>query len=253
MGRSAAVFGFANTLGLGVSLATGSHVHLDLIGTGAFIPAAWATQGAGLRSRLSAGVIGLWALRLASFLFYRALQTGHDARLDQTLSTAGGAIGFWAISWLWGVLTCLPHVLGSGIADRPKLGFSGGAALALCAFGLYWEIVADVQKWQFKLDPANKGLFCNVGLWSLSQHPNYFGNLCLWTGIFLLNAPMILRSGRLKLLLGAMSPLFLAFLFYGQASGKITKSAELFAQRYAGNPAFSDYVRRVPLIVPRLF
>ena len=54
-----------------------------------------------------------WATRLATFLFYRVLHTGHDARLDAQLATAGGAVGFWAVSFLWGVVASAPHALGA--------------------------------------------------------------------------------------------------------------------------------------------
>mmetsp|Transcript_26978 Transcript_26978/g.89508 ORF Transcript_26978/g.89508 Transcript_26978/m.89508 type:complete len:355 (+) Transcript_26978:36-1100(+) len=251
--RSVAVFGVLNLLGLGVSLATGSHLHLDLIGTGAFAVAAATTFGPDLRSQLSAGVVSLWAIRLTSFLVYRALQIGHDARLDATLSSVGGSIAFWFISFMWGVVTLLPHSVGAGCSQRPKMGFGAYAALALCAFGLYWEVASDLQKWFFKLDPANKGCFCNVGLWAWSQHPNYFGNLCLWAGLFLLNASPLARAGPAPLVLGALSPLFLAALFYGQASGTIMNSTALATQKYSSDPVFAAYVKQVPLVIPWRF
>lgn len=248
--RSIAVFSFINLLGLGTSLATGSHLHLDLLGTGAFVVMAWATRGSDPRSHLSAAMIAVWSTRLASFLFYRALQLGHDARLDQTLSSPGGAVAFWVVSCIWGVITALPHTLGTGCARRPLSGLGAVAALTLCAFGLYWEVVADWQKWWFKADPANRGRFCTVGLWSLSQHPNYFGNLCFWSGIFMLNAAPLAAQGKLRLLVGALGPVFLAALFFGQASGTITNSVELAAARYSSDPAYVAYVQEVPLLVP---
>lgn len=242
-----------NLLGVSVSLATGSHLHLDLLGTGAFVAVAWVTRGTDLRSRLSAGIVAAWALRLASFLFYRALQVGHDARLDGTLSTTTGAIGFWAVSFIWGVVTTLPHSLGVGSHQRPKLGVGAAAAVVFCAFGLYWEAASDLQKWLFKLDQANAGRLCTVGLWAYSQHPNYFGNLCLWSGILLLNAAALARSGWWRLPLAACGPLFLALLFFGQATGKIALSLTLAQKMYGGDPMYQAYVKDVPLIFPRLF
>lgn len=250
---STGIFGAINLLGLAISLGTGSHVHLDLLGTGAFAAVAWATQGPDLRSQLSAGVVGLWAVRLAAFLFFRALQLGHDARLDETLASTGGAIGFWGASFLWGVITALPHTLGSGCGQRPQLGAGAVFALVLCAAGLYWEWAGDAQKWLFKADPTNRGKFCDVGVWSMSQHPNYFGNLLIWTGVFLLNAAPLAEAGKIYLLLGSLSPLFLGALFYGQASGAITNSVALAAEKYSGDPAYAEYLENVPLIVPKFF
>jgi len=250
---SAGALGATNLLGLGISLATGSHAHLDLIGSGSFAVVAWLTSGVDLRSKLSGGIISLWAVRLALFLFYRALQVGHDLRLDETLATTGGAVGFWAVSFLWGFITALPHTLGASCSKRPELGPLALAALLLSATGLYWEWVADAQKWWFKADLANRGNFCDVGLWSLSQHPNYFGNLLIWIGVFLMNAAPLWATNKGYFLLSCTSPLFLGALFYGQASGAFMNSAALAAAKYGGNVAFEEYVKNVPLIVPAFF
>ena len=109
---SAKVFGACNGLGLGISLAKDTHTHLDLIGTGAFAVAAYATRGPTAASRTSSLMVGAWATRLASFLFYRAL--GHrDGRLEGTTKTLQGCVGFWFVSFVWGWLTLLPHALGA--------------------------------------------------------------------------------------------------------------------------------------------
>lgn len=264
---AAKIFGAANVLGFGISVLTGSHVHLDLIGTGAFAAVAAATRGPDLRSRISALAVGLWATRLASFLFYRALQTGRDARLETTLSTTTGAFGFWGVSFLWGLLTTLPHFLGAGSTHRPPMGVTGLAGCGLYAFGLFWEVVSDFQKFRFKNDVANAGKFCNVGLWSLSQHPNYFGNICIWAGIFLLNSAALLApakasgpaglasrlAGSWRFFMALASPVFLVFLFQGQASGSIMNTVELMAKRYGDDPAYKTYVETVPVLYPRLF
>ena len=78
LGLSTAIIGAANALGFGVSVATGSHYHLDLLGTGVFAVSAIATRGTELRQQLSAACIGLWSTKLAGFLLYRVLQTHHD-------------------------------------------------------------------------------------------------------------------------------------------------------------------------------
>jgi steroid 5-alpha reductase family enzyme len=130
----------------------------------------------------------------------------------------------------------------------------------LYCIGLTFETLADLQKWNFK--KTNPGQFCNVGVWSLSQHPNWFGNLALWSGIFLLNAPALIdrvgESGGLfqqlwgarRMLVALMSPLFLWALFSGQASGSITPALEMANKKYGNDPAYLDYVANVPLVIP---
>ena len=180
LATSAAVFGVANALGLGISLATGSHLHLDLIGTGVFSIAALALRGQA-QQQVSAICISLWAVKLARFLFYRALLMHKDARLDEVLATTSGAFGFWFISFAWGWLVSLPHALAAGVSApvRPPFCWLDGVGIGIFAVGLLLETMADWQKWQFKKDPESRGKFCDVGVWRLSQHPNWLGNLVL--------------------------------------------------------------------------
>ena len=56
-------------------------------------------------------------------------------------------------------------------------------SLALWLFGIAFETAADAQKSAFKADPANRGRFVDVGLWSVSRHPNYFGEILVWLGV----------------------------------------------------------------------
>ena len=261
LGLSAAVIGAVNALGFGISVATGSHYHLDLFGTGVFAASALLLRGNDLRGQVSAGAVALWAVKLSSFLVYRVFHTTHDARLDDTLSTTTGAFGFWAASFLWGWIVSLPHTLAATVTKgRPPFGGASDVlALAIFCAGLALETTADGQKWAFKQDPANRGKFCDVGVWRVSQHPNWLGNLMVWAGVLLLNTPVLLapsppgigwlsRAGRL--LAGASSPLFLLALFYGQASGSITNTVELANARYGSDPAYRAYVRDTPLVIP---
>lgn len=262
VGKGAVILGAANTLGFAISATTGVHYHLDLIGTGAFAVAAAATRGSGLTQGLSAAAVSIWSVKLASFLFYRVLQTKRDARLEGILSTTSGAFGFWAISFLWGWVVSLPHTVAAGVplAVRPAFGPLHVAGIALFASGLTVETAADVQKWLFKQDPANKGLFCDVGLWKLSQHPNWVGNLLLWTGVLVLNAPTLLApvTGQspirrwLRFGSAALGPLFLFTLFSGQATDKIGNAVELMVKRYGADERFRDWLANTPILLPTI-
>jgi len=253
---SAKIFGVANLLGLGISLATGSHYHLDLLGTGAFTLAAIATAGSEPRQMASAAAIGLWSAKLAAFLVYRVLHTRHDARLDDTLASTSGAVGFWTVSCLWGWLVSLPHTIAAATpGPRPSFGrASDVAGLLLLGLGLAVESLADWQKWRFKQSETNQGRFCDAGLWQVSQHPNWCGNLLLWTGVLVLNAQSLLSPARRRpagaFLAAASSPLFMVALFYGQASGAMTNTVELSERRYGADPTFREYVASTPLIMP---
>jgi steroid 5-alpha reductase family enzyme len=196
---------------------------LDLIGTGAFVIVAAVTRK---NHPLSAACVALWAFRLAAFLFYRVQFTHHDARLDDLLSTNVGAFGFWYISAVWGILCSLPHTL--AVLKPSKKSSSSVIAFGLLVFliGFAIETMSDLQKWEFKAE--NPSSFCNAGLWQYSQHPNYAGNLLLWFGILIMNSSR-LRDELFPVAL--VSPMFMLFLFYGQAMGFVTDSAGMIMQK----------------------
>lgn len=247
------------------------HYHVDLLGTGAFAVAAIypTLKTTNRRVRLSAGCVTAWSVKLASFLLYRViLKGGHDNRLDDVLSSPVYSAGFWMFSLLWGVLCSLPHVVGSTSSSPGNpLATKIGAAV----FGAGWiiETAADYQKWIFKKthDPSD---FCNVGLWSVSQHPNWFGNLVLWAGILIMNAPALVepaparKKGGIGMLAATLwryrrvgvtllSPLFMLYLFYSQATGRIlpdAHQANYDKYGYGTDPSFTQYVDATPLIVP---
>jgi steroid 5-alpha reductase family enzyme len=259
----------ANVLGLLMSLTTNSHLHVDLLGTGAFAVSALPTllnKSLPDRVRLSSAAVFTWSSKLAAFLFYRILQTGHDGRLDDILAHPLYATGFWTFSMAWGILCTLPHSLGT-TSSMPGSPIALRLGCALFGLGLLTETTADYQKTVFKL--AHPGQFCDTGLWSLSQHPNWFGNMVLWSGIFLMNAPALIEPLAAKAGVNTMtvwknmlrykriglafvSPIFMLYLFSGQANGSITESVKLSYERYGygKNDAFTKYIDTTPLIFP---
>lgn len=107
--------------------------------------------------------------------------------------------------------------------------------------------------------------FCSAGLWSVSQHPNFFGNLLLWAGIFVMNVTSLvepvkpgasLRAKAMsyrRVVLALLSPWFMWNLFVGQAGGSISNTVSLASSKYGNDPDYARYIEEVPLIVPRLF
>ena len=262
---SSLLVGGANLLGFGISVLTGSHLHLDIIGTGVFTVAALSTAGTELRQRVSAGAISLWGLKLAGFLFYRALQTHHDGRLTETLSSTNGALGFWTISAVWAIIVLLPHTIAAvvPVGMRPSNSCASSRLLGVCGLvaffaGLGIETTADFQKWNFKGDAANAGNVCDVGVWKLSQHPNWFGNILLWTGITLINVPTLLAASgsaftrAIRLFAGCASPCFMLALFYAQATDTLANTRALADAKYGDNPQYQAYVSGTPLVIPNV-
>jgi len=181
-------------------------------------------------------------------------------------------VGFWWISFLWGIICSLPHAIGAtSLEPGSSVTITLGGIVYL--LGLVTESMADYQKWVFK--SKYPGQFCDKGLWSISQHPNLFGNLLVWTGIFIINSDSLMKhgimngsvdgggggsGGVLSFLWGAryflvsmLSPLFLWILFTGQANGSITNAVELAHKKYGNDPSFHEYTQRVPKIIPNFF
>ena len=276
MWQSQSIFWGANLLGYGISLVTTSQYHVDLLGTGAFCLAALPTLLSNKninsppppqRVTWSAAAMATWSFKLTSYLLFRIFQSGgHDKRLEGIMDDPYYSAGFWLYSALWGVLVSLPHTLGAS-SSLPGNPLALRAGAALFGLGFSMETLADYQKWMFKQN--HPGQFCNVGLWSLSQHPNWCGNLLLWTGILVMNAPalvgppvstssaskikgLVQRYGRLAL--AFVGPLFLYSLFDGQATGRILDDAlEATKERYGygTDPAYTNYIDTTPLIFPK--
>jgi steroid 5-alpha reductase family enzyme len=260
-------------VGFLVSIFTGSHLHLDLVGSGAFaaatLPYLWSSVA---HIRWSSTAICLWGTKLALFLFYRATKVKHDYRLTDVLASTQGTFQFWFITFVWNIMASLPHLIGLTSDRDNTLALVSGGALYLAGFTI--ETLADLQKYFFKQQQASAAAsqFCNVGLWKYSQHPNWFGNLLLWTGILVMNLPalieplqavggadnnvvtnLLLRLWSVrKLILACLGPSFLWLLFNGQATGTITTAVELANAKYGKNPKYTEYIKEVPLIIPKL-
>uniref|UniRef100_A0A7S4DNZ6 Steroid 5-alpha reductase C-terminal domain-containing protein n=2 Tax=Lotharella globosa TaxID=91324 RepID=A0A7S4DNZ6_9EUKA len=89
----------------------------------------------------------------------------------------------WVIQAVWVFLTDLPIVTLNNIEDSSELGFIDFLGWSLWVVGFMFEVVADNQKFLFRNDPRNHDKFITSGLWRFSQHPNYFGEIIMWTAI----------------------------------------------------------------------
>ena len=108
-------------------------------------------------------------------------------------------------------------------------------------------MVADRQKARFKANPANREKFIDVGLWSLCRHPNYFGEIVLWTGVAIFAAPA-LQGLTLWLLL---SPVFVAIqLVFVSGIPPLQTRADA---KWGGQPAYEQYKATTPAVIPRIW
>ena len=196
-----------------------------------------------LRSGIVAGMVLFWSIRLASFLYLRISRSGKDSRFDDIKNRPPRFFLAWTLQGLWVLLTaaCALAVITGG--NREPLGVIGYVGIVVWAIGILIEIVADRQKSAFRADPANKGDFIDTGLWAWSRHPNYFGEIVLWTGMAIIAIP-VLEGWQWATLI---SPVFVAFLLT-KVSGipMLEKSAD---ERWGGQEDYEAYKRNTPVLV----
>nr|XP_010926476.2 uncharacterized protein LOC105048739 [Elaeis guineensis] len=144
-----------------------------------------------LRQIVSTMLVVLWGLRLGLFLLMRILQWGEDRRLDKMRNHLGKLAVFWTIQALWVWTVSLPLTIVNAGDRNPSVKPQDIIGWIMWCVGLFIEATADQQKLMFKNSPSNRGKWCNVGLWKYSRHPNYFGEILLWWGIFVACTPVL--------------------------------------------------------------
>jgi steroid 5-alpha reductase family enzyme len=197
------------------------------------------------RSLILAALVAIWALRLGTFLFRRVRKAGSDSRFDDIKPSFTRFLMAWTLQGLWVFLTLAAALAAMTAASAPAFGLLGWIGLAVWVVGFGIEAVADAQKQAFRKEPANKGRFIQSGLWAWSRHPNYFGEITLWTGVALIALPAL--SGWQYVTL--ISPLFV-YLLLTRISGipMLEASAD---ERWGDDPAYRDYKARTPVLFPR--
>ena len=221
--------------------------YFDLIGSSSYIAtvitAAMLSPSLDMRGMIISGMIIIWAIRLGLFLFTRIKQDGKDVRLDVIKTKFIRFLNLWTLGGLWVLVT-----MGAGLAAITstislEIGIIGYIGIGLWIFGFMVEVMADSQKRQFRKDPNNKGRFISTGVWSWSQHPNYFGEITLWFGIALLAYP-VLSGWQLATLI---SPVFV-YLLLTKVSG-INLLDDIAQERWGSDSEYLDYTRRTSKLI----
>ncbi len=196
-----------------------------------------------LRSAIVAGMVMFWSIRLASFLFLRISRAGKDSRFDVIKHRPLRFFLAWTLQGLWVLLTaaCALAIITGG--NREPLGIIDYIGIAVWAIGILIEIVADRQKSAFRADPANKGKFINTGLWAWSRHPNYFGEIVLWTGMAIIAIP-VLQGWQWATLI---SPVFVFFLLTKVSGVPMLEDAA--DERWGGQDDYEAYKQNTPVLV----
>lgn len=198
-------------------------------------------DGDGVRRAVLALLVGLWGLRLSWHIWRRSRGGEEDPRYAQLLDGAGtGAIirkvfvTQGLAQWFISLPVQVTAVTGppEGVAWAV---FSAGVLVTVA--GLVIESVADQQMARYKAD-ADRGPVMDRGLWGWSRHPNYFGDACVWVGVYLVAASV--WPGVLTVLSPAAMVYFLV----------VATGARLLERHMAGRPGYAAYQARTSFFVP---
>jgi len=197
------------------------------------------------RSWLLLVIVSVWAARLAIFLFRRVQAAGEDRRFRELKTSFSRFLLTWTLQGLWVSLTIAAALAAITTMTRLELGIYSFVGLIVWLVGFGIEVIADRQKSAFRADPQNEGKFINVGLWSWSRHPNYFGEIVLWIGVAIIAFPVL--SGWQYVTL--ISPLFVVLLLT-RISGIPMLEANA-DKKWGGQTDYEQYKSGTSVLIPR--
>lgn len=190
-------------------------------------------------------MVGVWGMRLALYLARRNIGHGEDWRYKAMRKKAGKSFPVRSLITVFGLqgvlmwVVSLPVQFGNG-DDTPGVGPVAVIGIMVWAVGLAFEAIGDAQLARFKRDPQNAGKVMDKGLWSLTRHPNYFGDALLWWGIGIVGAET--GSG----VIGFIGPAVMTF-FLLRISGVPMLERSLHKRR----EGYEEYVARTSGFIPR--
>ena len=204
---------------------------------------AQALPATGPRAVWVVALVLAWGLRLSAHITWRGWGHDEDRRYqairqrNQPHFALKSLFIVFALQAVLGWVVAMPLL--AALASPQALNWVDAAGMALCAFGIVFEAVADWQLVRFQRDASLRGRVMDAGLWRYSRHPNYFGECCAWWGFFLI----ALGAGAPWTLL---SPLIMTFLLL-KVSGVALLEKDIAERR----PGYRDYVRRTSAFIPR--
>jgi steroid 5-alpha reductase family enzyme len=193
---------------------------------------------------VAALLVLIWAVRLGGYLLTRILRIKVDHRFDEMRDKPLRFARFWLLQAISVAVIMLPVTYLVSRDDAPGFGAWAIAGVAMWLVGLVIEAVADAQKSSFKGKEENRDRFITSGLWRYSRHPNYFGEMLVWWGLFLYAVPF-LHGAAFAVVIG---PVFITLLLlFVSGIPLLERSADA---KYGDEPAYREYKRRTSILVP---
>ncbi len=186
-----------------------------------------------------------WGLRLAAYITRRNWGHGEDRRYQEIRARNQPNFAFKSLYLVFALQTVLAWVVSApalvALRGQATFGALDVAGAALAAFGLGFEAVGDAQMARFKSDGSHKGQVMDRGLWRYTRHPNYFGEVCFWWGIWL----VALGAAGVGGAWSVVSPVLMTVLLL-KVSGVALLEKDIGERR----PAYRDYIARTNAFFP---
>ena len=224
----------------------------DLTGSLTYLTVIWfvyfssgQTNEFNAQSLLLTVLISLWAVRLGSFLFSRIHKDGEDKRFRTIKTSASQFFMTWTLQGMWVSICsmCAITAISSSDGIIPNNLFYIGFALFIIGFSI--EIIADRQKTVFRSIEENKDKFITTGLWSKSQHPNYFGEILLWSAVAIMSFSSLSGTQYLTMI----SPVF-TYVLLVYISG-IRMLDDMGNKKWGHLEEYRAYKDKTPRIIPK--
>ena len=201
------------------------------------------TYGFNLGNLILSLLIFIWAIRLGVFLFLRIQKDGEDKRFRSIKPSPTKFFMTWTLQATW-ISICSLCALTGISSDRGiiinNLFFLG---LTFFVVGFFIEVVADNQKTKFRKNPKNKNAFIKSGLWSYSRHPNYLGEISIWTGISIISFSSLSNLQFVTLI----SPIF-TYIILVYVSG-VRLLEERGNKKWGNLKDYKEYIKKTPRLL----
>jgi len=144
----------------------------------------------GARQWLIIGLALFWGFRLGTFLYNRVMNEIEDGRYRYMREYCGKhaqvvMFVFFQVQATWTILFALPF-WAAARNSNPHVGLLDMLGISVWIIAIAGEVISDQQLHRFRMNPVNKGIVCNTGLWRYSRHPNYFFEWLQWWAFVLI-------------------------------------------------------------------
>ena len=189
----------------------------------------------------------IWAIRLGSFLFNRIHKDKKDGRFDSIKTSFSQFFMTWTLQGMWVFICSSAAFIAIANPTGVIINSVFFIGLVIFVFGFAVEVIPDNQKTAFRSIPENKDQFINEGLWARSRHPNYFGEITLWSGITVMGLSTFEGMNYLAI----FSPIF-SYLLLVYVSG--VRMLEYRGHKKWGHlDSYKDYKNNTPKLIPKIF